>query len=141
MKKILLFLLPRGTRALHRDLIIKFVEGCNYRYVCPQEDALAHRTSLFCPYSGGEGCPFENLYLEKTTRRYSWCREVLLKPHLRISYDRTFKRMRELGLIALADPTRYGYFYNLTKKGMKMAKKIKNDVEDFIGNYKRFLQP
>lgn len=138
IRKILLFLLPRGTRALHRDLIIKFVEGCIYRDMCPRWFARRTGDALSCPVA--EDCPCKHIYVER--KRLYRGSKISLRPKIRTSYDRTLRQMRKLNLVQLADASNpnYGFFYNLTRQGIIEAKKVKRQVKDLISTYERFLE-
>jgi hypothetical protein len=71
--------------------------------------------------------------------------EFVASPKERVSFDRTFKRLRELGFLEGSPRAPYtghyigtfwhGYEYRLTKKGELQARRIKKKVKRFIEEY------
>jgi hypothetical protein len=81
-------------------------------------------------------CALEGKQWEKITKRSSVSPELIPLDRVRVSYDRTFRRLRELGLIEGGFPSERpplspysgtlwgGYVYTLTGDGIKEAEEI-----------------
>ena len=77
--------------------------------------------------------------------------EYILKDKIRVSYDRTFRRLKELELLEGSFPSELrrlspyqgtlwrGYVYRLTSKGRMMAEKIRRELLESVEHYSFIL--